>query len=135
MKQITVLVRNETGVAAEITSALAERGVNIEEIEMEGIEDRGIVVLTVDRYDEALRTLRDHGFKAITQDTLLVRLEDRPGALAQVAVRLRDADIDLRSLHIVRRAGGVTLASLVASDTARAAEVLRDVLVVEPPKM
>jgi len=132
MKQITVLVRNEIGVAAQITSILAERGVNIEAIDIEGMEDRGVVVLTVDHYDEALRTLRDHGFKAITQDTLLIRLEDRPGALAEIAVRLKDAGLDLRSMHIARRERGVTLASLVTSDQARAADVLRDVLAVEP---
>jgi hypothetical protein len=132
MKQITVLVRNEIGVAAQITSILADRGVNIEEFDVEGMEDRGMVVLTVDNYDEALRALRDHGFKAITQDTLLVRLVDRPGALAVIAVRLKDAGLDLRSMHIVSRGAGVTLASLVTSDQARAAEVLRDVLAVEP---
>lgn len=129
MKQLTVLVRNETGVAAAIATCLAERGVNIEEIDIEGVEDRGIVVLSVDRYDEALRALRDHGFHAITQDVLLVRLEDKPGALAAVAVRLKDAGIDLRSMHILRRDEGGTIASLVASDPARAAELLKDVLV------
>ncbi len=134
MKQITVLVRNEIGVAAQVTSILAERGVNIEAFEIEGIEDRGVLVLTVDKYDEALRALRDHGFHAITQDTLLVRLEDKPGALARIAVRLKDAGLDLRSMHIIRREAGVTLASLVTSDQARAAEVLRDVLTVEVSK-
>lgn len=129
MKQLTVLVRNETGVAAEIATCLAERGVNIEEIDIEGVEDRGIVVLSVDRYDEALRALRDHGFHAITQDVLLVRLEDKPGALAAIAVRLKDAGIDLRSMHILRRDEGGTIASLVASDPAKAAELLKDVLV------
>lgn len=129
MKQLTVLVRNETGVAAEIATCLAERGVNIEEIDIEGVEDRGIVVLSVDRYDEALRALRDHGFHAITQDVLLVRLEDKPGALAAIAVRLKDAGIDLRSMHILRRDEGGTIASLVASDPVKAAELLKDVLV------
>jgi hypothetical protein len=132
MKQITVLVRNEIGVAAKIASLLGGRGVNIEEFDIEGLEDRGVVVLTVDRYDEALRALRDHGFKAITQDILLVRLEDRPGALAQVAMRLKDEGLDLRSMHIVRREAGVTLASLVTSDQVRAGKVLRDVLAVDP---
>ena len=132
MKQITVLVRNELGVTARIASCLAEHEVNIEEIDIEGVEDRGIVVLTVDRYDEALRALRGHGFRVITQDTLLVRLEDKPGALAAIAVRLKDAGLDLRSMHILRRDSGNTVASLVASDNAKAAEVLRDVLVVEP---
>lgn len=133
MKQLTVLVPNQTGVAAAVMSALAERGVNIEAIDVEGVEERGIIVLTVDQYDEALRTLRDHGYRAVTQDTLLIRLEDHPGALAGIAVKLRDARLDVRSLHIVRREKGVTLASLVTNDQARAAEILRDVLVVEPP--
>lgn len=129
MKQLTVLVRNETGVAAEIATCLAERGVNIEEIDIEGVEDRGIVVLSVDRYDEAVRALRDHGFHAIAQDVLLVRLEDKPGALAAIAVRLKEVGIDLRSMHILRRDEGGTIASLVASDPAKAAELLRDVIV------
>jgi hypothetical protein len=133
MKQLTVLVRNEVGVAATIAACLAERGVNIEEIDIEGVEDRGIVVLKVDRYDEALRALSEHGFHTITQDTLLIRLEDRPGALAAIAMRLKDAELDLRSMHILRRDAAGTIASLVASDNAKAAEVLRDVLVGEPP--
>jgi hypothetical protein len=133
MKQLTVLVPNELGIAAKLTACLAERGINIEEIDIEGVEDHGIVVLSVDRYDEALRVLSNQGFRVITQDTLLVRLEDKPGALAAVAMRLKDAGIDLRSMHILRRDASVTTASLVCSDNTRAAEVLRDVLVVEHP--
>lgn len=132
MKQLTVLVPNELGIAAKLTTALARSGINIEEIDVESVEDHGIVVMSVDRYDEALRVLSDAGFRVITQDTLLVRLEDRPGALAAVALRLRDAGLDLRSMHIMRRDAASTTASLVCSDNARAAEVLRDVLVVEP---
>lgn len=132
MKQLTVLVPNERGIAAKIANCLAERGVNIEEIDIEGVEDHGMVVLSVDRYDEALRALSGQGFRVITQDTLLVRLEDKPGALAAIAMRLMDAGLDLRSMHILRRNAGSTVASLVASDNARAVEVLRDVLLPEP---
>ncbi|MEZ0273954.1 MAG: hypothetical protein ACAH88_03550 [Roseimicrobium sp.] len=131
MKQLTVFVPNETGIAARLTLCLAERGVNIEEIDIEEVASQGIVTLSVDRYDEALRALSDEGFRAITQDTLLVRLEDKPGALAAVAIRLRDAGLDLRSMHILRREAGQTFASLVASDNAKAAEILRDVIVGE----
>ncbi|MEI6713649.1 MAG: ACT domain-containing protein [Verrucomicrobiota bacterium] len=132
MKQITVLVRNEVGVAAQIATVLAAHDVNIDHFDIDGMEDRGVVVLTVDKYDLALALLRSAGFKAVAQNTVLVRLEDRPGALARVAVRLKDAALDLRSLHIVRREHGVTIASLVTSDQSCAMEVLRDILVVEP---
>ena len=132
MKQLTVRVPNERGIAAKLASCLAERGVNIEEIDIEGVEDHGLVVLSVDRYDEALRALSGQGFRVITQETLLVRLEDKPGALAAIAMRLMDAGLDLRSMHILRRNAGSTVASLVASDNAKAVEVLRDVLISEP---
>jgi len=133
MKQLTVLVPNEVGITAQLTACLAERGVNIEEIDIESLEDHGVIVLTVDRYDEALRALSEKGFRAISQDTLLIRLEDKPGALAAIAMRMKEANLDLRSMHILRRDAGGTIASLVASDNAKAAEVLRDVLAVEPP--
>ena len=133
MKQLTVLVPNKPGQFAAIAAALAERGVNIESFDVQSHGDDGLIVLIVDKYDEALRALRDANYKAITQDTLLIRLEDKPGALAIVSMRLKDAGLDLRSLHIVRRAGDSTIASLVASDNARAAAILRDVLIIEPP--
>ena len=133
MKQLTVLVPNKPGQFAAIAGALARRGVNVESFDVQSHGEEGLIVLMVDKYDEALRALRDSGYKAVTQDTLLIRLEDKPGALAIVAVRLKDAGLDLRSMHIVRRVGESTIVSLVSSDNARAAEILRDVLIIEPP--
>jgi hypothetical protein len=134
MKQLTVLVPNKPGQVAILTEKLAERSVNIESFDVESHGEDGLVVLIVDKYDEALRALRDAGYRAITQDTLLIRLEDRPGALAKIAVRLKDAGLDLRSMHIVRRSGDATIVSLVADDNVRAAAVLRDVLIGDPPE-
>jgi hypothetical protein len=130
MKQLTVLVPNLPGQFARITEALAARGINVEDFDVESHGADGLISLTVDRYDDALRALRDAGLRAVTQDTLLIRLEDKPGALAVVAARLKDAGLDLRSMHIVRRHGNVSIASLVASDNVRAAGVLSDVLII-----
>jgi hypothetical protein len=133
MKLLHVLAPNQPGVLAGIAEALAAAGVNIEDFDVESHDAEGIISLSVDRYDEALRILRDLGYRAITQDTLLIRLEDKPGALAKIAVRLKDAGLDLRSMHIVRRAGEFSIVSLVASDNAAAAAILRDVLIGDPP--
>lgn len=134
MKLLHVLAPNQPGVLARIAEALAAAGVNIEDFDVESHDAEGIISLSVDKYDEALHVLRDLGYRAITQDTLLIRLDDKPGALAKIAVRLKDAGLDLRSMHIVRRAGEFSIVSLVASDNAAAAAVLRDVLIGEPPE-
>ena len=134
MKLLHVLAPNQPGVLARIAEALAAAGVNIENFDVESHDAEGIISLSVDKYDEALHVLRDLGYRAITQDTLLIRLEDKPGALAKIAVRLKDAGLDLRSMHIVRRAGEFSIVSLVASDNAAAAGILRDVLIGAPPE-
>ena len=134
MKLLHVLAPNLPGVLARIAEALAAAGVNIEDFDVESHDAEGIISLTVDKYDEALHVLRDLGYRAITQDTLLIRLDDKPGALAKIALRLTDGGLDLRSMHIVRRTGAFSIVSLVASDNAAAAAVLRDVLIGEPPE-
>jgi hypothetical protein len=129
MKQITVLTRKDTGELSRVATLLGDAGVNIENIDAERLEDSGLIVLTVDQYDTALRALSDCGLRAITQDALVIRLDDKPGALAMIARRLRDAGIDVRSMHLLRRDSAGSLASLVADDNAHAAKVLSDVVV------
>lgn len=131
MKQLTIITSNQPGELADITSALAERGINVEDIEADGHGRRGVVVLTValDAYDLALRTLREHtGFQVFTEDALVVRVEDRPGALAEIATRFKAASVNLRSLHIIQRDDGFSLASIVADDRALAELLVRDII-------
>ncbi|MGK0190709.1 MAG: hypothetical protein ACI9R3_006539 [Verrucomicrobiales bacterium] len=129
MKQITIITENRAGEVAEISSLLAGLQVNIEDIEIEKGEELGVITLAVDNYDVALRALRDSGFQAISQDALVVRLEDRPGALAEIAARFNKEAIQLRSMHIIQRKTGHAHVSIVTTDNARAATLLRDVLV------
>jgi hypothetical protein len=129
MRQITVLVDDRPGVLADISSALADRGINIDTLVCDAAEEHGVVSLSVDRYDESLIALRDAGFQAISEDALVLRLPDEPGALAKAAVRFKDAGINIRSLRILRREGGVTLVSLVSEDNERAKPLVDDFLV------
>jgi hypothetical protein len=129
MKQITVLTCKDPSELTRVAMLLGDAGVNIEDIAAENLAETGIIMLTVDHYDRALQALRDAGLRAITQDALVIRIEDKPGALASIAKRLRDAGIDMRSMHILRREGSNSLASLVATDNRLAAGVLADVIV------
>ena len=131
MKQLTVITSNRPGQLADITSALAAEGINVENIEAEGHGRRGVIVLTVAlaAYDLALQTLRQvPGCQVITEDALVVRVEDRPGALAEIATRFKEAAVNLRSLHIIQRHDGFSLASLVADDRDAAEALVRDIL-------
>ena len=119
----------QPGTLAEVTSLLAEAGVNIRSFDAHEDEDHGLISMYVDDYDEALILLKQAGFHPISEDALVVRVLDEPGALARIANRFKEAHINLRSLHIVHRSDGSNLASLVTSDNEAARKLLSDLSV------
>ena len=114
MNRIIIVAKNEVGVLADISRALADAGINIETISAEGLETQGVITLTTDAHDDALRVLMDAGYKAVSDDSLILRLPDEPGALAKVAERFKDAGVNIQSLHIVERQGDHTIVALSA---------------------
>lgn len=129
MKQLTIVAPDRPGLVARVTEVLAAAGTNVESFDAGASGGTAVVALTVDRYDEALRALHTAGFEPVTEDAILVRLEDRPGALAEVARRFREAGIELRGLRIIRTAGGQTVAAIATERTAEAVALVRDILV------
>jgi hypothetical protein len=132
MKQITVISRRDPDASVKVAEVLGEAGINIETIDVETVDDTHLVVLTVDRYDDALCALQRAGLEALTEDVLLVVVQDRPGSAAEIGKRLRDAGVHLRSLRILRRQNDRAIVAVSVDRTERAMELLRDVLITEP---
>ena len=119
-ERIVIMVNNEVGVLAGITGALAEVGINVESINTQSAGDRGAVVLTANDTDHALAVLNQAGYKAVSDDAVVVRLRDEPGALSGVADRLKQAGINIQNLHILARHDGHALIALTTNDRAAA---------------
>lgn len=126
MQRIIVSTKNEVGVIAGITAALADRGINIQSLDTEGVGDHGMVIITTDNDDGALLALSRAGFRAVADDALIVRLPDEPGALAQLSARFRDAGVSIQSMHILNRHGGNATIALSADDLDTARSLVDD---------
>ena len=124
MQRIIISTKNEVGVIAGITAALAEREINIRSIDTEGVGEHGMVILTTNDDDAALLALSRAGYRAVADDALIVRLRDEPGALAQLSARFRDAGVNIRSMHILNRHGGHATIALSADDLDTARELV-----------
>lgn len=130
MKQITIVAQNRSGVVAEITEALAAENINIDALVADGHAESGVIVLTVDRYDDALHVIaRIPDIKALTEDVILVRLDDKPGALAQIARRFKDANINIRSIRIISRENQQSLAAICTDRSKEAMKLVEDILI------
>ena len=130
MNRIIIMARNEVGVIADISRTLADEGINIETISAEGLDEKGVITLTTNAYDEALRALTAAGFKTVSDDSLILRLPDEPGALAKVAENFKQAGVNIQSLHIVERQGDHTIVALSADDRAKAESLVDKATVV-----
>ena len=124
MPRIIVMARNEVGVIADISRVLADSSINIETIGVDSLGDKGSISLTTDDYDGALFALTAAGFKTVSDESLLVRLHDEPGALAKVAERLKQAGINIQSIQIVDRREGNTTVAIVTNDRAKAEDLM-----------
>ncbi len=129
MKQIRIVTKDRPGILAEISDAMASAGVNIEDLAAESTGKLAVVEITVDRYDDALRALARTPFRAIAEDILILKLADRPGALAQIAKRFKDAGINLRSARTIHRAPGECIVAIDAESPESARAIVRDVLI------
>lgn len=124
MQRITVVVQNRAGLLAEITELLASKGLSISSIVADSVGAQGVLHIDLERVDEALAALTSAGYNAVTEDVLLARVEDRPGALAQLSRRLMEANLDIRGLNMVQRNDGWAVVAIATNDNARARSIL-----------
>ncbi len=130
MKQLSIIAENRLGVVTEITEALAAGEVNIESLDAEKAVDCSIIKLTVDQYETALRIVHKFpNMRIVTEDAILVKLVNEPGALAKIARRFTDAGIGLRSIRFLERNNEVGLVAISTDRTEAALALVDDVLV------
>ena len=123
-RRIIVIVPNEAGALAQVTEALGEAKINIETIDGRLAGELGVVSLSTSDDDAALRALLEANLRAITSDSVIFRLPDRPGALAGVARLFGDHQLNVRTIHIVHRLGGQAVVAVTTDDDNRARSLL-----------
>jgi histidine decarboxylase len=129
MRQITIIATARAGLMADLAELLGNAGINIETLEAFVVREWDIVQLTVSNYDQALQVLRDAGYNAITEDAVVINVQDRPGALAQVTRRLYQAGVEMRSMRILHRQAGEAMVAISMDRNQDAMQLIDDLLV------
>lgn len=122
--QFVVQLDNRPGTFAGLTRAIAERGINLRGISGGGTGACAYAVLTTDDDDATRMVLRSGGYPYVEGETLIVKVEDKPGGLAAVAEKLAAAGVDIRGVLFVGRTAGTVETAFSVDDVARAREAL-----------
>lgn len=129
MKSLTIIQETRGGMLAEITTLLEQRNINLVSIDGNTVGTLAVINLVGEPYEECLNILTDAGFKVFLSEQILVRVEDRPGALADISRKLANREVDVRSVHIVGREDEYCILALETENDFAARQVLRDMLV------
>jgi hypothetical protein len=106
-----VEAKNEPGKLAEVSKALADKGINIMSGAVITMGERGGLALITNDADATRKALRDANASFREIEVLPVGLADEPGSLAKVARKLADARVNVELLLPTGMiAGKVTLA-------------------------
>ena len=86
--QISVFLENRAGQFAEITTILAENGIDLRAISIAETEDYGILRMIVNDAEKATAILMQHGYLLSMTPVLVVAVPDQPGGVALVLLNL-----------------------------------------------
>ena len=120
MIQIDMEVPDRPGELAKLAAILGEAGINIDAIGAESASGRSYVSLIVNQPMQAREAIMKSGYTCSTRTVLVVRLEDKPGALAALARKLGDAGVDVVSAIHLGTVGGHAQVALGVDNLERA---------------
>lgn len=130
MKQLSIITKNRLGIVTEISEALATENINIESLDAELAGEHVVVVLNTDQYEKAFQVIHKlNDMQIVTEDAILVKLVNEPGALAKIARRFTDQGISLRSIRFINRDEHFGLVAISTDRTKQALKLVADVLV------
>jgi hypothetical protein len=120
--EIFVVLENRPSTLGELCSYLGESKINIEAIGV--FQDTA--KLYVKNTNKAMKILSKADYTIDLRDVLKVELENRPGALAEVASKLGNKGINIEYCYgTVAKKAGTTAVILDVSDIERAMKILK----------
>ncbi|MBR6563147.1 MAG: ACT domain-containing protein [Clostridia bacterium] len=99
IKQLSVFVENKDGRLAEITTIIANAGIDIRALSIADTTDFGILRLVVDKPYEAEKALKDAGLTVSLTDVIAVGIPDRPGGFAETISSVADKDVGVEYMY------------------------------------
>ncbi|MDI9645132.1 MAG: acetolactate synthase [Archaeoglobales archaeon] len=124
LKQISVFVENKPGRLAAVTEKLNEVKTNIRAFTIAEAGDFGIIRMVVDKTQEAYEVLKKSGFTVSLTDVIAVEVEDRPGALYEIAKSLGDANVNIEYCYAFTSGKHKALIIMRVNDIEKAKAVL-----------
>jgi hypothetical protein len=125
--QLAIFLANRPGALARVCEALANAKINVHALATSDTVDHSVVRMVVSDPTKALMLLGEAGVLALETEVLMIETASEPGALAKIAERLAEAEINIEYAYLAGGRGAEKgLIVLRPSDVEKAQTALRD---------
>jgi len=122
--ELQVITPNEPGILGRVLGTLANAGVNLKALCAFSEKKRGKFLLVTSDNKKAERALKALGYQVKSNNVVLVKIDDRIGAGAEVGTLLGNAVIDIDYCYGTSSGLGQVLLVFKTNDNKRALETL-----------
>lgn len=123
--QLTVSLKSRPGTLAQLARTLADAGVNIASLSADAVTGRGKIRVIVNDPGTAKRALRRAKYRFSEEPAFVVRLRNKPGALARVAEKVAKARVNIKSAYATTAGRGSATVVFTVGSVAKARKILR----------
>ena len=99
IKQISIFVENKFGRLSSIIEVLGKNNIDISALSIADTTDFGILRIIVDKPEEAVIVLKEHGVAVKCTDVIAVAIDDTPGGLSKVLAKLTENNITIDYMY------------------------------------
>jgi hypothetical protein len=130
--ELRIETLNTVGIMAEIASRMAENGVDIINLSACSHGERAFINLITNDNARARRALEGKGYKIEEHEVVVLVLWNRPGALSVVAGKIRDSQVNLKSVYGTSSPDGVRATIVFSSeDDTKVSEIFDEIVLAE----
>lgn len=121
-KQVHVVTSNKVGMLAEVTGVIAGAGANIETLCAYAVEDKANFLIVTSNNAKAIGALKAYEVKE--EDVVVVEMENKVGTAADMAKKIKAANIDLHYIYGTTSGRGPAAIVFNSNNNAQAVKVL-----------
>jgi hypothetical protein len=124
-KVFHVTLDDRPGELSKLTGALAEKGINLRSSGAATLGGKGVVSLITSDEPKTRDVLRTQRFTFSEDEALIAKLEDKPGALAQVAKSLAAARVNVKGYTLLSSSGTRVEVALAVDNVDKAKTIIK----------
>ena len=123
MQEFNVILTDKPGELAQVASAVGDEGINILGCVGMGRSTASVTMVTDDE-EATSQVLKSMGRDFEINELIMTTLSNKPGALAEMATKLSDADINIKSFYIMKMELDIADVALTTDNPSKTKEIL-----------